>query len=106
VSANSSSPPPTRQETQRHELPGIDVTYRPIYSQRTNQRRQKHEHSNHERFPERQANEFGVTGRDEASADNIETALARNRAFAAASGHAGAVVFPSLSLFVITCLDP
>jgi hypothetical protein len=47
-----------------------------------------------------------VTGRDEASADNIETALARNRAFAAASGHAGAVVFPSLSLFVITCLDP
>ena len=38
--------------------------------------------------------------------DNIETALGRNRAFAAAGGHQGAVVFPSLRLFVITCLDP
>jgi carbonic anhydrase len=38
--------------------------------------------------------------------DNIETALRRNRAFAAAGGHQGAVVFPSLRLFVITCLDP
>jgi carbonic anhydrase len=37
---------------------------------------------------------------------NIETALGRNRAFAAAGGHQGAVVFPSLRLFVITCLDP
>ena len=36
----------------------------------------------------------------------IETALARNRAFAAAGGHKGAVVFPNLRLFVITCLDP
>src|ERR1700741_2049022 len=34
------------------------------------------------------------------------TALARNRAFAAAGGHEGAVVFPNLRLFVITCLDP
>src|SRR3954462_9630820 len=33
-------------------------------------------------------------------------ALARNRAFAAAGGHEGAVVFPNLRLFVITCLDP
>src|SRR3954463_15049236 len=33
-------------------------------------------------------------------------ALARNRAFAAAGGHDGAVVFPNLRLFVITCLDP
>jgi carbonic anhydrase len=33
-------------------------------------------------------------------------ALARNRAFAAAGGHEGAVVFPQLRLFVITCLDP
>src|SRR3954463_13559423 len=33
-------------------------------------------------------------------------ALARNRAFAAAGGHEGAVVFPHLRLFVITCLDP
>jgi carbonic anhydrase len=40
------------------------------------------------------------------AADNIETALGRNRAFAAAGGHQGAVAFPSLRLFVITCLDP
>jgi carbonic anhydrase len=38
--------------------------------------------------------------------DSIETVLARNRAFAAAGGHQGAVVFPNLRLFVITCLDP
>ncbi len=37
---------------------------------------------------------------------NIEAALGRNRAFAAAGGHQGAVVFPNLRLFVITCLDP
>jgi carbonic anhydrase len=36
----------------------------------------------------------------------IDTALARNRAFAAAGGHEGAVVVPNLRLFVITCLDP
>ena len=36
----------------------------------------------------------------------IETALARNRAFAAAGGHEDAVVLPQLRLFVITCLDP
>ena len=36
----------------------------------------------------------------------IESALARNRRFAAAGGHHGAVVFPKLGLFVITCLDP
>jgi carbonic anhydrase len=36
----------------------------------------------------------------------IDTALARNRAFAAAGGHEGAVVFPHLRVFVITCLDP
>ncbi len=39
-------------------------------------------------------------------ADSIDTALTRNRAFAAAGGHQGAVVFPRLRLFVITCLDP
>src|SRR5262245_61451104 len=39
-------------------------------------------------------------------AGDIESALARNRAFAAAGGHHGAVVFPNLRLFVITCLDP
>jgi len=37
---------------------------------------------------------------------SIDTALARNRAFAAARGHKDAVVFPNLRLFVITCLDP
>jgi carbonic anhydrase len=38
--------------------------------------------------------------------ENIETALERNRAFAAAGGQEGAVVLPKLRLFVITCLDP
>ncbi len=37
---------------------------------------------------------------------NIDPALERNRTFAAAGGHEGAVVFPQLRLFVITCLDP
>ena len=59
-----------------------------------------------DRSPERQANRFEVTGRSQPSAGNIETALERNRAFAAAGGHEGAVVFPGLRLFVITCLDP
>jgi carbonic anhydrase len=39
-------------------------------------------------------------------ATGIDTALERNRAFAAAEGHQGAVVFPALRLYVITCLDP
>jgi carbonic anhydrase len=59
-----------------------------------------------ERAPERQANEPEVTGRDRPGAGNIETALERNGAFAAAGGHEGAVVLPNLGLFVITCLDP
>ena len=37
---------------------------------------------------------------------NIDSVLDRNRAFAAAGSHEGAVVFPTLRLFVITCLDP
>src|ERR671932_1665130 len=36
----------------------------------------------------------------------IESVLDRNGAFAAAGGHQGAVVFPDLRLFVVTCLDP
>jgi carbonic anhydrase len=40
------------------------------------------------------------------SAANVEAVLGRNRTFAAAGGHHGAVVFPKLNLFVITCLDP
>jgi carbonic anhydrase len=46
------------------------------------------------------------TGSGRPSAGNVEAALARNRAFAAAGGHADAVVFPQLRLFVVTCLDP
>lgn len=49
---------------------------------------------------------FELTGREVPGTENIDTALARNRAFAAAGGHRGAVVFPNLRLFVITCLDP
>jgi carbonic anhydrase len=41
-----------------------------------------------------------------ATTANIDLALERNRTFAAAGGHEGAVVFPNLRLFVITCLDP
>jgi carbonic anhydrase len=49
---------------------------------------------------------FELARADQPDAANIETALERNRAFAAAGGHEGAVVFPNLRLFVITCLDP
>lgn len=37
---------------------------------------------------------------------NMDPALERNRAFAAEGGQQGAVVFPRLRLFVITCMDP
>jgi carbonic anhydrase len=53
-----------------------------------------------------QATGFELAGSDQPNAANIESALARNRAFAAGGGHEGAVVFPKLRLFVITCLDP
>ena len=36
----------------------------------------------------------------------IDSALIRNRAFAADGGHEGAVVIAKLALFVVTCLDP
>src|SRR3954467_12119206 len=49
---------------------------------------------------------FELASPDGANAGSIESALERNRAFAAAGGHEGAVVFPELRLFVITCLDP
>lgn len=48
--------------------------------------------------------DLGDPGRADAS--NIEAALERNRVFAAAGRHEGAVVFPTLRLFVLTCLDP
>jgi carbonic anhydrase len=49
---------------------------------------------------------FELADRGQPTAAGIESALERNRAFAAAGGHEGAVVFPNLRLFVITCLDP
>ena len=48
--------------------------------------------------------DMATSGRPGAA--NLAVALQRNRAFAAAGGHEGAVVFPKLRLFVITCLDP
>ena len=48
---------------------------------------------------------FELAGDRQSSAAGIEAALARNRAFAAGGDH-GAAVFPSLRLFVVTCLDP
>ena len=53
-----------------------------------------------------EASGFELASPDQLDAANIDTALARNRAFAAAAGHKDAVVFPNLRLFVITCLDP
>jgi hypothetical protein len=52
------------------------------------------------------ASGFELTSTGQPGAASVEAALERNRAFAAAGGHQGAVVFPNLSLFVITCLDP
>jgi len=49
---------------------------------------------------------FELARPDQPGAANLDAALERNRAFAAAGGHHGAVVFPNLKLFVITCLDP
>jgi carbonic anhydrase len=40
------------------------------------------------------------------TAAGIDSAIERNRAFAAAGGYEGAMVSPNLRLFVITCLDP
>lgn len=45
-------------------------------------------------------------GRGPSDSDGMDTALARNRTFASTGRHEGAVVFPNLRLFVITCLDP
>jgi carbonic anhydrase len=49
---------------------------------------------------------FDLTSPDRPIESNVNQALERNRAFAAAGGHQGAVVMPSLGLFVITCCDP
>jgi carbonic anhydrase len=52
------------------------------------------------------ASGFELASPGQPLATNVDAALERNRAFAAAGGHQGAVVFPNLGLFVITCLDP
>ena len=52
------------------------------------------------------ATRFELASPGQPGGANIASALERNRAFAAAGGHEGAVVFPNLRLFVITCLDP
>jgi carbonic anhydrase len=57
-------------------------------------------------FAPGRATGFELARPDERDVPGIESALARNRAFAAAGGHEGAVVFPNLRLFIITCLDP
>ena len=53
-----------------------------------------------------QASGLDLTTPSRPGAGNLEAVVERNRAFAAAGGHQGAVVFPTLRLFVITCLDP
>lgn len=53
-----------------------------------------------------QATGFELASHNQLGAAGIETALERNRAFAADGSHEGAVVFPNLRLFVVTCLDP
>ncbi len=52
------------------------------------------------------ASGFALTRPNPSPLQSIDAALVRNRAFAAAGGHEGAVVFPRLRLFVLTCLDP
>jgi carbonic anhydrase len=49
---------------------------------------------------------FQLSRGDQTLGGDLRVAIERNRAFAAAGGHQGAVVFPALRLFVITCLDP
>src|ERR1700684_4407686 len=49
---------------------------------------------------------FDLAAPDQEAAANLETALHRTRQFAATGRHEGAGVFPTLRLFVITCLDP
>ena len=52
------------------------------------------------------ASGFELASPGQPAAANVEAVLERNRAFAPTGGHQGAVVFPNLRLFVITCLDP
>jgi carbonic anhydrase len=50
--------------------------------------------------------EFHATRSEQLEDASFETALARNRAFAAAGSHEVAGMFPALRLCVVTCLDP
>jgi carbonic anhydrase len=52
------------------------------------------------------ATEFALVLPEQLKGSDLESALARNRAFAVGGGYEGAVPFPHLGLFVITCLDP
>jgi carbonic anhydrase len=54
----------------------------------------------------REASAFALDRPDQPGTARMETALQRNRSFAAAGGHEGSVVFPNLGLFVVTCVDP
>jgi len=56
--------------------------------------------------PAGEAAEIDPASPEQSDVAGVGTALARNRAFAAAGGHEGATVFPNLRLLVITCLDP
>ena len=49
---------------------------------------------------------FELSTSDRPNGPAFDAALQRNRAFAAAAAHEGAVVFPSMGLFVVTCCDP
>jgi carbonic anhydrase len=49
---------------------------------------------------------FELTSPDDRRPSSIGAALERNRTFAATGAHQGALVFPRLGLFVITCCDP
>lgn len=53
-----------------------------------------------------QPTEFELARPDRLDEASVETAPARNRAFATAHGHEEATVFPTLRMLVITCLDP
>jgi carbonic anhydrase len=52
------------------------------------------------------ASGFELSSSDRPSGPAFDAALGRNRAFAATGAHEGAVVFPSMGLFVVTCCDP
>jgi carbonic anhydrase len=57
------------------------------------------------RAPARSVGGMTYTTHDTTNAASFDTALSRNRAFAAAGGHESAVIFPTLRLLVITCVD-